>query len=121
MITKIIHWSAYGYYLYLFAKASILKITQDNGMMEGMAALGFNKRWTLAIGYAELIGVVGLLAGLLIHESKNAAVLFLFPFSVGALMVHFAHGDYNDYYDALFCTILSVVLLVTDEHFSVSL
>lgn len=120
MVT-IVHWIAYCYYLYLFGKASLLKITHNDSMLDGMSALGFNKTWTLFIGYAELIGVLGLVSGLFIHELKNAAVLFLFPFSVGALMVHFAHGDYKDYYDALLCTILSVLLLTTDKYFTISL
>lgn len=121
MASTIIHWLSYAMFLYLFGKASLLKIFLNPTMMEGMASLGFGKAWTLTIGYLELLGILGLVAGLFSHEAKNAAVIFLFPFSVGALMVHFAHNDYKDFYDALLCTILSLVLLVTDKYFKVIL
>lgn len=90
-------------------------------MMEGMSAFGFNKAWTLLIGYLELLGVLGLLAGIIFSEIKNASVIFLFPFSVGALMVHFAHRDYHDFYEAFIVTVLSVVLLATDKSFKIIL
>ena len=117
----IIHWVSYCIYLYIFAKASILKIIHHQPMMDGMVVLGFNKTWTLIIGYMELLGVLGLLTGLFFHEAKNAAVIFLFPFSVGALMVHFAHHDYNVFYDALAATVLSVILLSTYKSFKIIL
>lgn len=90
-------------------------------MMDGMSGFGFNKAWTLVIGYLELLGVLGLLTGIISNEVKNASVIFLFPFGVGALMVHFAHRDYHDYYEALIVTVLSVVLLATDKSFKIVL
>jgi hypothetical protein len=90
-------------------------------MIKGMEALGFNKTWSLIIGYGELIGVIGLFTGLWIHGVKNASVIFLFPFAVGALMVHFAHAEYNHFYDALFCSFAAIVLLATDKHFRIQL
>jgi hypothetical protein len=121
MLIQIIHWIVYCYYLYLFGYASLFKILQRANMMEGMNALGFNKIWTLAIGYGELLGVVGLLLGIWWHEAKNASVIYLFCFSLGALMVHFAHHDYKDFYDALFGCIAAVILLTTDKFFSIQL
>ncbi len=121
MIIQIVHWLIYAYYLYLFGYASLLKIFQHPPMMQGMAAFGFDRSWTLFIGYGELIGFIGLLAGIFIHQIKNAAILYLFPFSVGALMVHFAHNDYHDFYDALYCSAASIVLLATDRYFKVVL
>jgi uncharacterized membrane protein YphA (DoxX/SURF4 family) len=90
-------------------------------MMKGMEMFGFNKTWTLFIGYGELVGVIGLIVGIWTHEVKNASVLFLFPFSVGALMVHFAHSDYLDFYDALICCAASIILLASDKFFKVIL
>jgi hypothetical protein len=121
MLVQFIHWCAYGYVLYLFGYASLFKIFQKTSMMEGMTALGFNKMWTLMIGYGELMGVIGLLLGIWWHEAKNASVIYLFCFSLGALMVHFAHHDYSDFYDALFGCVAAVILLSTDRFFSIRL
>jgi uncharacterized membrane protein YphA (DoxX/SURF4 family) len=90
-------------------------------MMQGMEALGFDKTWTLIIGYLELAGVIGLIVGLWMHEAKNGAVIFLFFFAVGALMVHFAHHDYSDYYEALLACVCAVILLATESSFKISL
>lgn len=90
-------------------------------MMEGMKAFGFSKTWTLFIGYGELFGVIGLTVGLWYHEVKNLATIWLFLFAVGALMVHFAHNDYQDFYDALFGCIAAVVILATDKYFKLIL
>lgn len=117
----IIHWATYAYYLYVFGYASLFKVFQKSSMMEGMEAFGFGKTWALFIGYGELLGVIGLIAGLWIHEVKNAAVLWLFPFAVGALMVHFAHHEYQYYFNALFGCIGSLILLATDKYFRVVL
>lgn len=120
-LLNIIHWLAYAYYVYLFGYASLFKVSQKQSMMEGMQSLGFNKTWTLAIGIGELLGVIGLLARLWMHEIKNASVLWLFPFAIGALMVHFAHHDYQDFFDALWGCIIAVFLLATDKHFRILL
>lgn len=121
MITQVIHWLAFCYYLYLFGYASLYKIFQKKEMMAGMESLGFDKTWTLCIGVGEFVGVIALIAGLWSHHLKNAAVIYLFLFAVGALMVHFAHRDYVDFYDALFGAVAAVILLITDEHFKVIL
>jgi FtsH-binding integral membrane protein len=121
MITQGIHWLAFSYYAYLFGYASLYKIFQRQEMMDGMESLGFNKTWTLCIGFGELIGIIALFAGLWNHHLKNAAVIYLLLFAVGALMVHFAHKDYEDFYDALFGAIAAVILLITDKHFKVIL
>lgn len=117
----VIHWAAYTYYVYLFGYASLFKVFQEINMMEGMRSFGFGKTWTSVIGYGELLGVIGLIIGLWHHEVKNAAVLWLFPFAIGALMVHFAHRDYLDFYDALLGCITAVVILITDKYFRVIL
>jgi len=121
MILQAIHWLTFCYYVYLFGYASLFKVFQKKEMMEGMKALGFNSTWALCIGFGELIGVIALIVGLWSHPLKNAAVIYLFLFAVGALMVHFAHNDYVDFYDALFGAIAAIVLLVTDKHFKIVL
>lgn len=121
LLIQIVHWSVYAYYVYLFGYASLYKIFQKQSMMTSMSSLGFDKTWTLLIGYGELIGLIGLLVGIWFHEVKNGAVLWLFPFAIGALMVHFAHQEYQYFYAALFGCISSVVLLATDKYFKIVL
>lgn len=121
MITQIIHWLAFTYYLYLFGYASLFKVFKKQSMVEGMKDLGFNETWTLFIGVGELLGVIALVIGIFHHEFKNAGVIWLLPFAVGALMVHFAHHDYRYYYDALFGCIAAVIILYTDKHFAIFL
>jgi len=121
MTSLIVHWTAYAYYVYLFGYASLFKVFQKDSMMDSMVSLGFNKTWTLLIGYAELLGVLGLLAGFWFRPAKNIAVLWLFPFAIGALMVHFAHHEYEYFYGAFFGCVSSVVLLATDKHFRIVL
>lgn len=118
---QLIHWIAYAYYVYLFGYASLFKIFQKKQMMDSMNSLGFGKTWTLVIGYAELLGWLALIAGIWFHQFKNAAVLWLFPFAIGALMVHFAHNEYKYFYSALLGCICSVILLLTDKHFRISI
>lgn len=120
-IQTIIHWTAYGYYVYLFGYASLFKVFQKKAMIDNMEYFGFGKTWTLFIGYGELLGLIGLIIGLWYHQIKNASIIWLFLFAVGALMVHFAHGDYVNFYGALFGCSAAVVLLVTDTHFKVTL
>ncbi|UII31411.1 DoxX family protein [Fulvivirga ulvae] len=121
LLIQVVHWIVYAYYVYLFGYASLFKVFQKESMMISMDSLGFNKTWTLLIGYGELLGVVGLLVGLWFHEVKNIAVLWLFPFAVGALMVHFAHHEYEHYYAALFGCFSSLILLATDKYFKIAL
>lgn len=116
----ILHWAAYCYYVYIFGYAGLFKVIQRPGMMQSMNSLGFDKTWTIVIGIAEVLGVLALLIGLGNHQIKNMAVLFLFPFAVGALVAHFAHQEYHHYYNALICCVLSVVLLLTEPHFKIS-
>ena len=118
---SIVHWAAYAYFVYLFGYASLFKVFQKQVMMKNMEMLGFGKSWTLLIGYGELLGVVGLLVGLWYKPMKNAAVLWLFPFAIGALMVHFAHNDYLYFYGSLFGCITSILLLITDKRFKIML
>jgi hypothetical protein len=121
MIVQIVHWIAYAYYVYLFGYASLFKVFQKESMMNSMQSLGFGTTWTLVIGYGELLGVVALLAGLWFHPLKNGAVLWLFPFAIGALMTHFAHHEHQHFYGALLGCITSVILLATDKHFRIAL
>ena len=118
---SIVHWTAFAYYLYVFGYASLFKVFRKESMMASMNSLGFNETWTMAIGIGELIGVIALIAGLWKHELKNLAVLWLFPFAVGALVAHFAHNDYKFFINALLMCVFSIVLLATDKHFKLSL
>lgn len=87
--------------------------------MDNMAALGFNKIWTMAIGIGKLIGVILLLIGLFKPQFKNAAIIFLFPFAIGAFTTHMAHNEYHHSYNSLVVCILSVLMLLTDARFKI--
>lgn len=115
----IIHWVAFAYYLYVFGYASLFKVFQKKTMMDSMAALGFNKVWTIAIGIGELIGVFLLLIGLFNPPFKNVGIIFLFPFAIGAFTTHMAHHEYHHFYNSLIVCILSVVILLTDARFKI--
>ena len=119
MVVRIAHWIVYAYYVYLFGYASLFKVFRKQSMIDGMRDLGFNETWTLFIGYGELLGVIGLLIGIQHHQIKNVSILWLFPFAIGALMVHFAYQDYQYFYDALLGCIAAVILLVTDKYFRI--
>ncbi|RAV98221.1 DoxX family protein [Pseudochryseolinea flava] len=117
----ILHWTSYAYYLYVFAYASLFKVFQKQSMMESMQSLGFNKTWTIAIGIAELIGVLLVVAGVYKPSLKIIGVLFLFPFAIGAFTTHMAHQEYEHYYQSLAVCVLSVVILWTDKTFKIML
>ncbi|PKD20832.1 hypothetical protein APR41_12375 [Salegentibacter salinarum] len=121
VLRQLIHWIAYGYLVYAFGYASLFKVFQKPSMMENMEAFGFGKIWTLIIGYGELLGVLGLILGIWMHHVKNLSTIWLFAFAIGALMVHFSHGDYKYFYTALFCCISCFIVLLTDENFKLIL
>lgn len=120
-ISTIVHWSSFVYYVYVFGYASLFKVFQKTSMMDTMKNLGFNEILTTLIGTGELLGVIGLLYGLYKSEYKNLAILWLFPFAVGALIAHMAHQDYNHLTKSLTMCILSIVLLATDKDFKIIL
>ncbi|SEW17739.1 DoxX-like family protein [Chryseobacterium wanjuense] len=119
LVSKIIYWASYAYYLYVFGYASLFKVFQKESMMKSMQSLGFNKTWTMLIGAGELIGVILIVIGLFKPQFRNLGVLFLFPFAIGAFTTHMAHGEYNHYYNSLIMCILSVVLLFLDNKFKI--
>ncbi len=120
-IKFIVHWGAFAYYLYIFGYASLFKVFQKKTMMESMSSLGFNKIWTMGIGIGELAGVIFLLIGLFKPQFKNAGVIFLFPFAIGAFTAHMAHNEYQHFYSSLIACVLSVVILLTDKQFRILL
>ncbi|MEJ4089214.1 DoxX family protein [Galbibacter orientalis] len=121
ILIQLTHWGAYGYLIYAFGYASLFKVFQKQSMMENMNNFGFGKIWTLSIGYGELLGVIGLINGFWIHQVKNLSTIWLLPFAIGALMVHFAHNDYKYFYTALFSCIACIALLITDKNFKILL
>lgn len=117
----IIYWAGYVYYVYVFGYASLFKVFQKPAMMQGMEAFGFNKIPTILIGVCELSGALLMLIGLFKAVYRNIAILFLFPFAIGAFTTHLAHREYNDFYNALAVCVLSVIMLWADKTFKITL
>ncbi|MNE75421.1 hypothetical protein D3C80_1715800 [compost metagenome] len=120
-IKTIIHWTAFAYYLYVFGYASLFKVFQKQSMMDNMQKLGFNKIWTITIGIGELIGVILIVIGIFAPPFKNAGILLLFPFAIGAFTTHMAHNEYHHFYNSLIMCVLTIILLATDKYFKIAL
>lgn len=118
---SIIHWALYLWYIYIFGYAALWKIFNEDGMVAGMGKMGFNVFWTNVIGWAEGIGVVGLIVGFWKPMIKNLSVLWLFPFAIAAFTAHMAHREYIHFYNSLIVMLLSYILLLTDKHFRLNL
>jgi hypothetical protein len=120
-IKKVLHWLAFLIFLYIFGYAGLFKIMKIPEMMTGMQSMGFGETATLLIGWAEAIGVAGLITGIFYPRIKPLAVLWLWPFAIGALTTHFSyHHGINDYYQALLASMLPLIILATDRHFKVT-
>ncbi|PZR35765.1 MAG: hypothetical protein DI538_14720 [Azospira oryzae] len=116
---KVAYWLLISYYIYLFGYASLEKVFQSKEMMDGMNLLGFNKTWTLLIGYGELVGWLIVLFGLYKPAFRNIGMLLLFPFAVGAFTAHMAHHEYSHYFNALYVTVTTPIMLYLDENFRI--
>lgn len=121
LIKAVIHWLSFAYYLYVFGYASLFKIFQKTSMMQSMQSLGFNKTWTILIGAGELLGVILIVIGIFKPQFKTMGIILLFPFAVGAFTAHMAHQEYHHFHNSLIMCILTVILLVTDKYFKISL
>ena len=121
-LKTILHWISFAVYCYIFGYAGLYKIIKVPGMMQGMESMGFGTDATVLIGWAETIGVLGLIAGIFVPVVKPLAVLWLWPFAIGALTTHFSyHHPFSEYLNALLVCIMPVILLITDRHFRVIL
>ncbi|WP_394823086.1 DoxX family protein [Pendulispora albinea] len=119
---SVVHWVAVAWFGAIFAYAGLAKVLGDAGMREGMLAIGFGAGWTVAIGWIEVLGVAGLLAGVFKPPLKNLAVLCLLPFSIGAFTVHMSyHQGFADYRESLCACVLALVILATDARFKIDL
>jgi uncharacterized membrane protein YphA (DoxX/SURF4 family) len=113
--TTIIRAIFYVGLLFIMGYAALYKVFEREGMMTGMESFGFNRTWTIAIGYGELLGVIGLLLGLKYPLILRIAILWLIPFAFGAFTAHMARSEYESFYNALFCCIAPIVLFLTDK------
>jgi hypothetical protein len=104
----------------IFGYAGIYKIIKVPAMMEGMQSMGFGETATLLIGWAETLGVIGLIAGIFIPALKPISAIWLWPFAIGALTTHWSyHHPFAEYMNALIVTVAPVVLLATSNHFKI--
>lgn len=117
----ITYWLSYIGYLYIILPASLNKVIQQPLMLENMRLLGFEKNWTIAIGIAEIIGVLIVLVGLFKSQFRTLGILLLFPFAIGAFTAHMAHQEYHYFYKSLIMCVLSFVLLYLDKRVSINL
>ena len=116
-IKTIVHYAALAYFIYIFGYAGLFKVIRKKSMMASMESLGYNTFWTLVIGWAEVLGVTGLIAGLFLPHIKSISVLFLLPFAIGAFTSHMAHREFSHYRHSLTVCILPFFILFTDETF----
>ncbi|MDQ0781597.1 DoxX family protein [Chryseobacterium sp. W4I1] len=117
----VLYWLCYTGYLYIIFPSAISKIIQKPQMMGSMQSLGFNQSWTIAIGIAETIGVLIVLAGLFRPKFRTLGILVLFPFAIGAFTTHMAHQEYHHYYKSLAMCFLSAILLFMDNRITINL
>lgn len=118
---KAAYWLLIIYYIYVFGYASLEKVFQTKQMMDGMHFLGFNDVWIALIGYGELVGWLIVLFGLYKPEYRNLGMLLLFPFAVGAFTAHMAHQEYSHYFNALYVTLTTPIMLYLDKNFRISI
>lgn len=85
------------------------------------AIVGFRKTWTIAIGIAEIMGVLLIIAGLYKSQLRTLGILLLFPFAIGAFTAHMAHQEYFHFYNSLIMCFLSFILLCFDERININL
>lgn len=116
---KVVYWLLFAYYVYVFGYASLEKVLQFKSMMDGMHFLGFNDTWIALIGYGELGGWLIVLFGLYKPEFRNLGMLLLFPFAVGAFTAHMAHQEYSHYFNALYVTLATPIMLLLDKKFRI--
>lgn len=115
---KIIHWISVTVFSFIFGYAGIKKLYQEETMMMGMEQLGFSVTWTLAIGFAEVLGTIGVLAGIFVRPVKIISVLLLMPFAIGAFTMHMSQQHpFGIYWQSLVVCLLSIIILWTDEEF----
>ena len=77
----------------LFLSASLLKLTDQPQAREGQAKFGISATNYKRIGLLELLGVVGVLAGLAVPALGVAAGIGLSVVAVGALVNHLRVND----------------------------
>lgn len=63
LLTQVIHWISMTTFSFIFGYAGLKKLYQEETMM-GMEGLGLGVIWTLAIGFAEVLGTMGVLVGI---------------------------------------------------------
>lgn len=118
LLIQVIHWISVTVFSFIFGYAGIKKLYQEETMMMGMEELGFDVTWTLAIGFAEVLGTIGVLAGIFVHPVKIISVLLLMPFAIGAFTMHMSQQHlFSIYWQSLAVCVLSVVILWTDKEF----
>lgn len=120
-VATYVHWALYLWYIYIFGYAGLWKIINVKSMITGMEAFGFNLFWTHVIGWAEFLGVIGLIIGFWKPIVKNISILWLFPFAIGAFTAHMAHKEYHHFFNSLVVCLLSYILLATDKYFRIKL
>lgn len=116
-VFSVVHWASVAWYVYEFGHAALMKVFQNEGMLQNMEKLGFDQIPTTIIGATELLGVILVLAGIFSHRLKLIGVMILIPCAIGAFTAHMAHREYHHYYNSLIMCVLSAVILFTDTRF----
>ncbi|MEE6188070.1 hypothetical protein PIECOFPK_01801 [Mycovorax composti] len=119
--TVFIHWIAFAAVVIIFGYAGLRKVILENTMVQAMDEMGFNVPWTLAIGIAEVLGVLFMLYGIKNARWKSIGALLLLPFAIGAFTTHMAHNEYHHYQQSLWMCILIPIVLATTKGFRIIL
>lgn len=118
LLIQVIHWISVTIFSFIFGYAGLKKLYQEETMMMGMEELGFGVIWTLAIGFTEVLGTIGVLVDIFVRPAKIISVLLLMPFAIGALTLHMSgQHPFSIYWQSLTVCVLSIAILWTDEEF----
>lgn len=122
LVIQVIHWISILIFSFIFGYAGIKKLYQEEIMMMGMEELGFGTTWTFVIGLAEVLGTIGVLAGVFVNPVKIISVLLLMPFAIGAFTMHMSQQhSFGIYWQSLAVCLLSIIILWSDKEFKIML
>ncbi len=86
--TRVPLWASLLLVTLLYGGAGLLKVASEAQMIARLHEIGFGASWRYFIGVTELLGVLALA----LPRLRRIALLLLWPYGVGGLAIHIAHG-----------------------------